>query len=144
MKKIILLLLITTSLFSQQRDLPVLDLSRDIIGNPPSFTTTQSSLGIEAANKTCITINWNVVLDRSIQSAQNRVDHILSTVDAVVEFYKGQNYYLIPTINYLSYDIDYIETKEELDELINLSYEEVLDKVKSENKDIKIENYLEL
>lgn len=38
----------------------------------------------------------------------------------------------------------YIETKEELDELINLSYEEVLDKVKSENKDFKIEDYLEL
>lgn len=92
-------------MFSQQRDLPPIDLSRDIIGEPPTFTA-KSSLGIEAANKTCITITWNIVLDQSIQSAQNRVDHVLSTVDAVVDFYKTQNYYLMPTINYLPYSID--------------------------------------
>lgn len=102
MKKIILLLLITTSLFSQQRDLPVLDLSRDIIGELP----VNNRLFDLNASKPCIIVKWNVVMDVNVQSAQNRIDNVLATVDSVVEFYKVQNYQLIPTINYLTYDMD--------------------------------------
>lgn len=36
----------------------------------------------------------------------------------------------------------YIETKEELDELISLSYEDVIKKVAAENTDFNIEDYL--
>lgn len=36
----------------------------------------------------------------------------------------------------------YIETKEELDELVNMSYDEVINKIASENKDFDLEKYL--
>jgi len=36
----------------------------------------------------------------------------------------------------------YIETKEELDELISMSYEEVIKKIASENKDFDIDEYI--
>lgn len=36
----------------------------------------------------------------------------------------------------------YIESKKELDELIALSYEEVIQKIASKNKDFDVDNYL--
>lgn len=36
----------------------------------------------------------------------------------------------------------YIDTKEELDELVNMSYEEVIQKIASENTDFDINEYL--
>lgn len=38
----------------------------------------------------------------------------------------------------------YIQTKEELDELINMSFEEVLEKIASENEDFDIEEYYKI
>jgi len=100
MKKILLLLLIATSLYSQE-----IDLSNDMIDKNEFIT--QKSLEFDVnATKPCIIIQWNVVLDVNIQNSQSKIDHVLGTVDAVVDFYATQNYQLIPTINYLSFDID--------------------------------------
>ena len=37
----------------------------------------------------------------------------------------------------------YIETKEELDELVKMSYDEVIEKIASENEDLDLDEYLD-
>lgn len=90
----------TTSLYSQ-----TIDLSNDMI-DKNELINQKSFVYDVNATKPCIIIQWNVVLDMSIQSSQNRIDNVLDAVDAVVEIYRSQDYQIIPTINYLNYDID--------------------------------------
>ena len=101
MKKIILLLLLATSLYSQD----TINLSNDIIGEE-QIRTAKSNLRDDS--KPCIVIKWNVVLDQRIQNSVLGKASVLAAVDSVVSFYNNFDYTLVLTVNYLDYTRDSI------------------------------------